>query len=264
MRELALFAGVGGGILGGHLLGWCTRCAVEIDPYCRSILLARQRDGVLPQFPIWDDVCTFAGGPWRGYIDVITAGFPCQDISSAGKREGLDGARSGLWREAVRIVGEVRPTWILLENSPLLRSRGLTTILTEIARMGYDARWGVLGARHVGAPHKRDRIWIVAHSNGSGERALPKHDEMAGPSHHVCDAGDIDLRKQSGRCGGSHWSGASFVRATAWDRLPDSQGMDDGVANRMERIKATGNGQIPAVAALAWRMLAWETQENEN
>jgi DNA (cytosine-5)-methyltransferase 1 len=229
MNELALFAGVGGGILGGQLLGWRARCAVEIDPYCRSVLLARQRDGALPRFPIWDDVCTFDGGPWRGHIDVVSGGFPCQDISSAGKREGLEGTRSGLWREAIRIVGEVRPTWVLLENSPLLRSSGLPTILTELARMGYDARWGVLGARHVGAPHKRDRIWIVAHTNGSGERALPKHAEVAGPS-------------------------ANGLRGW-WDRLPNLEGMDDGMANRVERIKATGNGQVPAVAALAWRVL---------
>ena len=246
MNELALFAGVGGGILGGQLLGWRARCAVEIDPYCRSVLLARQRDGALPRFPIWDDVCTFDGGPWRGHIDVVSGGFPCQDISSAGKREGLEGTRSGLWREAIRIVGEVRPTWVLLENSPLLRSSGLPTILTELARMGYDARWGVLGARHVGAPHKRDRIWIVAHVRAA---------DVAGPSRHVCDIGGDDLREQSGRRGRSHGSGAPFLRAAAWDCLPDLAGVDDGMAHRMERIKATGNGQVPAVAALAWDML---------
>jgi DNA (cytosine-5)-methyltransferase 1 len=94
MRELALFAGAGGGILGGILLGWSTVCAVELDAYCRSVLLARQRDGILPFFPIWDDIRTFDGTPWRVIVDVISVGFPCQDISSAGvckPRSGLEG-----------------------------------------------------------------------------------------------------------------------------------------------------------------------------
>ena len=88
LRELALFAGAGGGILGGILLGWRTVCAVEIDAYCRHVLLARQRDGILDRFPIWDDVCTFDGRPWRGSVDVISGGFPCQDISVAGRGGG--------------------------------------------------------------------------------------------------------------------------------------------------------------------------------
>src|SRR5215831_4334339 len=95
VRELALFAGAGGGILGSFLIGWTTVCAVEIDPFCRGVLLARQRDGMLPRFPIWDDVRTFDGKPWRGHVDVISGGFPCQDISSAGTHEGIDGKRSG-------------------------------------------------------------------------------------------------------------------------------------------------------------------------
>lgn len=165
MNELALFAGAGGGILGGHLLGWRTVCAVEFDAYARSVLLARQRDGCLPRFPIWDDVRTFDGKPWRGHVDVISGGFPCQDISAAGKGAGIDGERSGLWREMARIVGEVRPRFVWVENSPLLVSRGLAVVLGDLAQMGYDARWGVVGARHVGAPHKRDRCWVLAYAN---------------------------------------------------------------------------------------------------
>ena len=97
MRELHLFAGAGGGILGGMLLGHTTVGAVEIEPYCRRVLLQRQRDGILPKFPIWDDVCTFDGKPWRGKVDVVCGGFPCQDISVAGKGTGITGERSGLW-----------------------------------------------------------------------------------------------------------------------------------------------------------------------
>ena len=164
LRELALFAGAGGGILGGHLLGWRTVCAVEWEPYAASVLCARQNDGILPPFPIWDDVQTFDGKPWRGIVDVVSGGFPCQDISAAGKGAGIDGERSGMWREMARIICEVRPRYAFIENSPMLTSRGLDRVLSDLASMGFDARWGVLGAADVGAPHQRDRIWVVAHA----------------------------------------------------------------------------------------------------
>jgi len=162
MNELALFAGAGGGILGGKLLGWRTVCAVEWEAYAASVLCARQNDGALPAFPIWDDVRTFDGRPWRGIVDVVSGGFPCQDISAAGKGAGIEGERSGMWTEMARIIGEVRPAYAFVENSPMLTSRGLGRVLGDLAALGYDARWGVLGAVDAGAPHKRDRIWIVA------------------------------------------------------------------------------------------------------
>jgi len=161
MNELALFAGAGGGILGGHLLGWRIVCAVEWEPYPASVLCARQNDGFLPPFPVWDDVQTFDGKPWRGIVDVVSGGFPCQDISAAGKGEGIDGERSGMWREMARIIHEVRPRFVFVENSPMLTSRGLGRVLGDLASMGFNARWGVLGAADVGAPHQRDRIWIA-------------------------------------------------------------------------------------------------------
>lgn len=164
MNELALFAGAGGGILGGHILGWRTRCAVEVDPYARAVLLARQRDGCLPRFPIWDDVRTFDGRPWRGSIDIVTGGFPCQDISAAGKGVGITGERSGLWREMARTIGEVRPRYAWVENSPMLVGRGLAVVLGDLAEMGYDARWGIVGADDAWAPHGRKRIWILAYT----------------------------------------------------------------------------------------------------
>ena len=165
MNELALFAGAGGGILGGKLLGWRTVCAVEWEPYPASVLCARQNDGLLPPFPIWDDVCSFDGKPWRGIVDVVSGGFPCQDISAAGKGAGIDGERSGMWGEMARIIHEVQPRYVFVENSPMLTSRGLGRVLGDLAAMGFDARWGVLGAADVGAPHQRNRIWIVAHAN---------------------------------------------------------------------------------------------------
>jgi DNA (cytosine-5)-methyltransferase 1 len=176
MNELALFAGAGGGILGGKLLGWRTVCAVEWEPYPASVLAARQNDGFLPPFPIWDDVQTFDGKPWRGIVDVISGGFPCQDISAAGKGAGIDGERSGMWREMARIIHEVHPKYAFVENSPMLTSRGLGTVLGDLASMGFDARWGVLGAADIGANHQRDRIWIVAKWRGQLSHA--QHDRI--------------------------------------------------------------------------------------
>jgi len=167
MNELALFAGAGGGILGGKLLGWRTVCAVEWEPYAASVLLARQNDGILPAFPIWDDVQTFDGKPWQGVVDVISGGFPCQYIASNGKGEGINGSRSGLWKEMARVIGEVRPKYVFVENSPMLTRRGLGTVLGDLAKMGFNAEWGVVSAAEVGAHHKRSRIWIVANSNNS-------------------------------------------------------------------------------------------------
>jgi DNA (cytosine-5)-methyltransferase 1 len=300
VRELALFAGAGGGILGGLLLGWRTVCAVEIDAYCRSVLLARQRDGMLQRFPIWDDVCTFDGRPWRGHVDVISGGFPCQDISSAGSRLGLAGKRSGLWSEFARIIGEVRPVHAFVENSPDLTNRGLDVVLGDLASLGYDARWDVLGARHIGAPHRRDRIWIVAtDADRSGEREQSEHAEVgwaSSPSSDAADAvgigpqgpvelgskprgprrpeadtkarsrarvsADADsaaLRVERGRLGvdsGSREQATRLPRDTGWWSVHRFAGVDDGVASRMDRVKATGNGQVPAVAALAWKALA--------
>ena len=235
MRELALFAGAGGGILGGKLLGWRTVCAVEIDPFCRRVLLARQRDGILPRFPIWDDVQTFDGKPWRGHVDVISGGFPCQDISKLYTGEGLEGSRSGLWEDMARIVGEVRPSYVFVENSPVLTSRGLGTVLGDLALLGYDARWGVLGAYEAGAPHKRHRIWIVAHSNAECDRLAGKQQTRtaSGPIHRPSD--------------GSH---------SAWRSAESGmRRVVDGLAHRVDRLRAIGNGQVPAVAAIAWEEL---------
>ena len=162
MNELALFAGAGGGILGGKLLGWRTVCAVEHDAYAASVLVARQNDGCLEPFPVWSDVRTFDGRPWRGVVDVVSGGFPCTDISVAGKGAGITGKQSGLWTEMARIVGEVRPQYVFVENSPLLVGRGLARVLGDLAQMGYDARWCVLGAHDIGFDHQRNRIWILA------------------------------------------------------------------------------------------------------
>jgi len=161
MNELALFAGAGGGILGGHLLGWRTVCAVEWEAYPASVLCARQNDGLFESFPVWDDVQTFDGKPWRGIVDVVSGGFPCQDISAAGTGGGITGSRSSMWKHMARIIGEVQPRYCFVENSPMLTTRGLGTVLGDLASLGFDAEWGVLSAADVGANHLRERIWIL-------------------------------------------------------------------------------------------------------
>ncbi len=342
LNELHLFAGCGGGILGGILLGHHPVCAVEIEPYCRKVLLQRQRDGVLPRFPIWNDVRTFAGGPWNGIADIVCGGFPCQDISAAGRGAGIEGERSGLWGEFARVVREVAPRFVFVENSPMLTSRGLGRVLGDLAAMGYDAKWCVLGADDAGAPHRRKRIWILAHSaklqrnggdhhagisprreqisksgNGSGaqavadaghlrrrDRAVPTQAQPAAITGRgeVADSAKPGLEGSSERrgavasCGGP-WRatepsegggevGDAMRRGQprpgqSWyasDPAEDGEGQADqsfnervghvwgiesrlgrvahGVANRMDRLKAIGNGQVPSVAALAWRILS--------
>lgn len=246
------------------LLGHTCVCAVEIEPYCRKVLLQRQRDGILPRFPIWDDVRTFDGKPWRGLVDVVCGGFPCQDISAAGKGKGIEGERSGLWAEFARIVGEVRPRYAFVENSPMLAVRGLGRVLGDLSEIGYDAEWTVMGADDVGAPHQRKRMWILAYSRlRSGRDNFGRED------------GEISVGRNSGKrsCNtnsplrpseGAEIMAFQRPNTTWWDFDPaDEDGafesgmgrMAHGVANRVHRLKALGNGQVPLVAATAWNLL---------
>ena len=244
MNELALFAGAGGGILGGHLLGWRTVCAVEWEPYPASVLCARQNDGFLPPFPVWDDVQTFDGKPWRGIVDVVSGGFPCQDISAANPAgKGLDGERSGMWREMARVICEVLPRFVFVENSPMLTSRGLDRVLGDLAEMGFNAKWGVLGAANVGAPHQRNRIWIVGNSN---RKPRPETNKEINSNR--------GQRKTWGNSCGKHWKS---IPTFDW-QIPEtvSYGVDDGLAGRVDRLKAIGNGQVSEVARRAWEILS--------
>lgn len=230
MNELALFAGAGGGILGGKLLGWRTVCAVEIEPSARRMLLARQDDGTLDPFPIWDDVTTFDGRPWRGLVDVVSGGFPCQDISVAGRGGGIDGQRSGLWSEMARIISEVRPRFAFVENSPALLVRGMGTVLGDLASLGYDARWGVVSAAEVGALHLRERVWIVAHADPLGTQI-----------HH---------QQKPRRPLPRDWVDSMEPRRFAAD--PRRLRSPDVLAAWVDRVAALGNGQVPAVVERAW------------
>ncbi len=271
IRELALFAGAGGGILGGHLLGWRTVCAVEWEPYAACVLAARQNDGILPPFPIWDDIQTFSGRPWRGRVDVVSGGFPCQDISAAGKGAGIDGERSGMWREMARVVSEVRPAYVYVENSPMLTTRGGARVIADLTALGYDAQWDVMGAADVGAPHQRDRIWIVAYSN-SMRKLQPqrlkqnKRRRVSNSSEQVADSYSSHLERGGEKDDSRRWeeSGryARLACRTEWWKVEPNVGrVADGVAARVDRLKAIGNGQVPAVAATAFRLLINKAEE---
>lgn len=269
MNELALFAGAGGGILGGHLLGWRTVCAVEWGKYPASVLLARQNDGILPAFPIWDDVQTFDGRPWRGIVDVVSGGFPCQDISAAGGGAGIDGARSGMWKHMARIIGEVRPKCVFVENSPLLVGRGLAVVLSDLAALGYVAKWFCLSASDIGAPHKRDRIWLVANTDGmrelQPERSQQNERGWAGnSSQDMANPGCNNVEsKFTGIAYAEKWSGQKQRQAGSrgngsrgWPTEPNVGRVAHGVAARVDRLKAIGNGQVPRVAATAFELLS--------
>ena len=262
MRELALFSGAGGGILGGVLLGWRTVCAVEINAYCARRLMQRQNEGHLPPFPIWDDVCSFDGHPWRGVVDVVSGGFPCQDISVANANgDGIDGEKSGLWLEFARIVREVRPRYVLVENSPNLTVRGLGRVLGDLAEVGADARWGVLSAEDFGAWHLRQRLWIAADFDRSRE-LQPQGCEQEQRGRAVQATPDssgagLERRDESAseREALREFAGGAEQKPTWWDDEPGLVRVVHGVAHRVDRIRALGNGQVPAVVAGAWETL---------
>ena len=227
MNELHLFAGAGGGILGGLLLGHAPVCAVELEAYPRSVLLQRQRDGILPWFPVWDDVRTFDGNPWKGQVDIISGGFPCNGISSIGDRDAFGHPKTGLWKEMVRVIREVRPEYVFVENVQNLLVLGLGDVLGDLAGMGFDAAWGMYGAHQVQANHRRERIWVLAHTRRLGRQAC-KETPRGQFEPHRCD-----------------W----------WMGEPGMGRLDDGTPNRMDRLRCLGMLQVPAVAALAFTTL---------
>jgi len=294
LRSFHLFAGAGGGILADQILRHRVIGACEIEQYPRDVLLQRQKDGCLPEFPIWDDIRTLDGKPWRGAVDILAGGFPCQDISAAGKGKGIKGERSGLWSEYKRLIGEMQPKFIFAENSPLLRTRGLGTVLQDLADLGYNARWGVLGARHIGAAHRRDRIWVLGYSEREGLQGQPRpiihpqgwEDEARPDSKtnirgwkrvvHASDCFDelgdrefLECKECKGdyaecECPGptmDEWDyqirdGIEYARPrTNWTSECGVQRMANGVPSRVDRFKAVGNGQVPQCAAMAWRLL---------
>ena len=166
MNEVSLFTGAGGGLLGTHLLGWRPIAYVEVEEYCQRVLAQRIKDGILPEAPIYGDIRAFTSeghaSLYRGVADVVTAGFPCQPFSVAGKNLGEDDPRN-MWPATVEAIRRIRPRYALLENVPgLLAHPYFGCILGDLAESGYHARWCVLGADDAGANHRRKRLWIWA------------------------------------------------------------------------------------------------------
>ena len=168
LRLLDLFAGIGGLSLGLEWSGaFQTVAYCEREPFCQKVLHKNN-----PEIPIYDDVCTLTKSELDAdgiTIDAICGGFPCQDISEAGNKAGLAGERSGLWFEYARLIGQLRPKYVVVENVSELLIRGFDDVLGTLATLGYDAEWHCIPASAVGAPHYRDRIWIIAYPNTYGE-----------------------------------------------------------------------------------------------
>ena len=234
---LDLFSGIGGFSLGLHWAGMRTIAFCECEPLAQSIL-ARHWPGV----PIYPDVRRLTGARLRRdgvrRPDLVCGGFPCQDVSVAGRGGGIKGARSGLWAEMARIVSECGPRWVVVENVPGLRVRGADRVLGELEAMGYACWPVVVGAGHAGAPHRRERVWVVAEAVSA-------------------DGGGAGLE---GWVGGATAAspGVPIERRGGWAAGPGVCRVDDGVSRRMDRparVRALGNAVVPSVAAMIGRAL---------
>ena len=234
----SLFAGIGGMDLGLERAGMTCRWQVEIDPYARRVLSKHW-----PDVPKYEDVRD-VGAHNLATVDLICGGFPCQDISNAGKRAGIDGERSGLWSEYARIIRELRPRYVLVENVAALLARGVERVLGDLADIGYDAEWSVLPASALGAPHRRDRLFIAAYPCGTGRSGL-----VAVPD--PCPPGPWRLRGEEDLCA---IASAPFEPGDRWPR-PLVRRVDDVVPGRVERHRGIGNAVAPAVAEHIGRLI---------
>lgn len=230
MNVLDLFSGIGGFSLGLERAGMRTVAFCEPEPFCRAVLAKHW-----PAVPCYDDVRTLTADRLAAdgiSANVICGGFPCQDISHAGKGAGLAGERSGLWFEFQRLIAEVKPRYAIIENVSALRSRGLDQVLGSLATIGYDAEWHCIPASAVGAPHRRDRIWIVAYPNNDGESTRKINAEASRLQIVITNGG---------------WR--------RWDGKPEDVRMDDGIPNRMDRLKALGNAVVPQIPEIIGRAI---------
>lgn len=184
--------------------------------------MQRQDDGIIERFPIWDDIKTFDGIPWRGRVDVVSGGFPCQAFSSAAR--GANNAEN-LWPEMRRVVADVAPRYVFTEN---VSKQAIDYAADELEQMGYATKAVAISASDLGADHIRKRYWLLAYPHSHRELLRQEHAEVA------------ELPR---------------VYSNIWKAEPNQPRVADGMANRMDRLEATGNGQVPAVAALAWRIL---------
>ncbi len=246
MRILDLFAGLGGFSLGLERTGgFETIGFVEINPFCQKILKKHW-----PDIPIHDDIKTFKGEQY-GAVDLICGGFPCQDLSIAGSQQGLSAERSGLWFEMLRIIGEIRPKYVIVENVAALRTgkRGdwFRLFLGSLAGIGYDAEWETIHASQVGTPHNRERMWIVAYPREIGRTygifdnlkyEIPTYEEW-----------NISQNIQQRR-GWERWLIEASQADDGFISKSDFFGMDDGLSEELDRIAALGNSIVPQIAQI--------------
>jgi DNA (cytosine-5)-methyltransferase 1 len=233
LNGLDLFSGIGGITIA--LSEWVKPVAYcEIDRYCQAVLLSRMSEGKLPIAPIWDNIKTLDGEQFRGMVDIIYGGFPCQDISCAGNGIGLEGKRSGLFFEIMRLAEEVKPAFIFLENVPAIRTRGLDIVGKELASLGYDCRWGLISAYDMGAPHKRERWFCLSHAKS--ER-LPRGRNNIGPKKIPTTTKNHFLSEN-------------------WEKYANRVfGMDNGLRIKSHSFKALGNAVVPVQATEAFKRL---------
>jgi DNA (cytosine-5)-methyltransferase 1 len=274
----SLFAGIGGFDLGFERAGFKTAWQVEIDPYCRKVL-----EKNFPYAERFEDIRE-CGKHNLAPVDVVCGGFPCQDVSNAGLGVGLAGDRSGLWYEMLRIVRELRPRFVVVENTPGLLVRGASTVIGGLAESGYDAEWRVISAADMGAPHLRERIWIVAHpnsvrdlqSNAESESSDNKERDHSAPepgwraiSGEVVSGGEAvsysnSRRRQAWRKRAQEWRvsildcGSEDVQVRYSHILatePRVGRVANGIPNRVDRLRALGNAVVPQIPELIARRI---------
>lgn len=234
---------------------------VEIDKYCQKVLKSKMKSGDLHLGEIHNDVKSFNGTNFRKEIDIIYGGFPCQDISVAGNGKGLEGERSGLFYEIVRLTKEIQPSFVFLENVPAIRRRGLFAVVSEFTELGYDCRWTVVSAREVGAPHLRKRWFLLAHASrkrleGQGDRAKhskEKHTEFKLSNEGVANSERDKSRLQPRRSSGPQRKDApDYLDRSWWFSEPNVDRVVNGIPFRVDRVKALGNSVVPLTARTAF------------
>lgn len=277
MNGLALCAGVAGLDIGISLAepDYRAVCYVEREAYAAAVLVTRMADGCLAPAPVWDDLESFDGRPWRGKIQVITSGFPCQPFSCAGKRRGLADER-WLWPHIERIIRQVRPQIVFLENVPQIRNQALGLILSSLAALGFDAEWDLFSAAGSGAPHLRRRFFLLAAQPkrigcrpwawGDLERdPVQSVQRRPGPGKNSSAVEMANatkwqfMRRQRPQNDVTDKTGSQTstdaIQRTWWAIEPPLGRVANGVAHRVDRLRACGNGVVPQVAARAWTVL---------
>lgn len=265
MNGLDLFSGIGG--IGLALSPWVRTIAYcENDRYAQAVLLSRMQSGDLEKAPIWDDVRTLSSKHIGVPIDFISGGFPCQDISTAGRGAGLEGTRSGLFFEICRLIGELRPRFIFLENVPAIAVRGLDRVLLEFTALGYDTRWTTISASSVGACHQRKRWFLLAHSNRESLR-IEHESELYKQENGVKSVSQQRLITYSHRAGLEGTNGEECIKKAelakpagfgGWTTEPTVRGRNHGIPHRLDRLRCCGNSVVPLQAREAFKKLIGE------